>query len=117
SDELKATIPLEEGRTYIDQARNERDPNQKQKQLETAKAKLDEFIAGNANHDSVGAAQMQLGTLMVERGAMTYASAMRPTAGDAKEGLLKQSREYFADAKKIFDDAEARFTAEYEKHP
>jgi hypothetical protein len=109
TNEQKTMIPYEEGRTLIDQARNERDGNQKAKQLDLARDKLQEFVKANGYSPLVGAASMQLGNVIVERGRMALESSGRPSQLQNKEVLVKQARDYFQQSQKVFDEAEKKF--------
>ncbi len=117
SADTRSIIPYEEGRTLVDQARDEQDVNQKTKQLEAASEKLDLFIKSNSAHPMVGAASMQRGNVIVERGRMALDAAGRPSNSKQKDALLKQARDLFDSAEKVFTEAETKFESDLEKFP
>jgi hypothetical protein len=115
--EKKQIIPFEEGRTLISQAADERDLKQKNLQLDAARERLDAFVKANSVHPLLGEASMQLGLVTVERGRLQVDTAFRPSNSQQKDALLKQARDFFDAASKVFDDAEKKFKAEWDAFP
>lgn len=112
--EFKARIPYEEGVTSIAAAIAERDADQKSRQLNVAREKLNEFIKTETDPSLKAEAESQLGNVLVERAKMLLQRAGSPRYASQKTALTEEARGLFAEAEKVFTSAEQKF-AEYLK--
>jgi hypothetical protein len=109
AESLRPTVSYEEGRALIDAAIEQRDFILRGRDLDQAAAKLQEFVAANPSHPLAGSAALQLGNVMVERGRMDLDASKRASQQAQKPTLIKQARGQFAQAAKVFSEAETKF--------
>ena len=108
SESLQSTVSYEEGRTLIDAAVEQRDFAQRGRDLDLAVAKLKDLAASPSN-PLAGSAALLMGNVIIERGRMALDASRRALQQTQKPVLIKQARDQFGQAGKIFGEAEARF--------
>lgn len=107
----KQELPFEEGRVLVENARAENDTAAKSKLLDQARDRFAEFIKQNPSNPKSANAELELGNVLVERGRSLLFQANRPNNADKKDALLKGGRDLLQQAKKVFDEAEKKFSA------
>lgn len=109
TDLQKQMIPFEAARTNLEASRNERDNVNREKLLDAAKAKFQEFVAKNPSHPQAPGAETQMGAVLVERGRAKVEMAVRPEYEKDKAKLMTDARKYFDEAEAVFVAAEKKF--------
>ncbi|HWB11319.1 MAG TPA: hypothetical protein VG826_18970 [Pirellulales bacterium] len=113
----KQEMPFEEGRLLVDNARAENDPTAKTKLLDQARDRFAAFIKSNPSNPKSAGAETELGNVLVERGRSLLEQANRPANANKKDTLTKQARDLLEEAKKVFDEAETKFSARLKDIP
>lgn len=113
--EIKEVVPFEKALTLLDSARNLRSPDAQSKQLDQARAYLEQFIKASPDHPQAGQANSELAQVYVGKGKVEVLQSRSPGNAGQKGALQKKARDYFAEARKVFQAAHDRFQAEYEK--
>src|SRR5262249_15094688 len=109
----------ERGVTMIQASRYQKDFGLREKQLDEAQTVLRDFIAKQPKHPMVTSANSQLGNLLVERARMRVEKTKAKVAPAAaqKATLLKEAREMYDQALKLFASMEADLKAKLEQFP
>lgn len=107
----KQELPFEEGRVLVENARAENDAAAKTKLLDQARDRFAEFLKANPSNPKSANAELELGNVLVERGRNLLYQADRPSNSGKKDALLKEGRDLLQQAKKVFDEAESKFSA------
>ncbi|MCE9603683.1 MAG: hypothetical protein K8U03_02145 [Planctomycetia bacterium] len=102
-------IPFEAARTNLEASRSERDNVVREKLLDGAKAKFQEFVAANPSHPQAPGAETQMGAVLVERGRAKVEQAVRPEFEKQKPALMEEARKFFDESEKVFLQAEEKF--------
>jgi len=106
--DFKKTLAYEQGVTMVAASRLERDPQVREKRLDEARAKLQEFLDGNKKHALAPKAINQMGNIMVERARIQVSLAEKPNITKTqKEATLEKARKYFDDAHAVFEKRKA----------
>jgi hypothetical protein len=111
SEAQKQELSFEEGRLLVDNARAENDAAAKTKLLDQARDRFTEFLKANPSNPKSASAETELGNVLVERGRSLLFQADRPANSGKKDALTKEGRDMLQQAKKVFDEAEAKFIA------
>jgi tetratricopeptide (TPR) repeat protein len=109
NETIKLRIPYERGKTLVDSTRSDRDPKSKGRALDQARDELQAFVKANPSHPFAGAATLELGKVVYERGRLYAEMMATPKNAPQKDQLAKQARTYFDESIKVFSDAETRF--------
>lgn len=109
TESQKQMIPYEAARTNLEASRSERDNVNREKLLDAAKAKFQEFVAKNASHPQAPGAETQMGAVLVERGRAKVETGLRPEFEKDKAKLMTDARKYFDEAETVFVAAEKKF--------
>ena len=109
SDEDKEVMPYEEAVTLVGAARVERETVSRNKLLDRARDKFQQFIDTKADHPMALVARRELGQVLVERGKGLLSSAARPANAANRENMQAEARALFTQATPIFEDAEVKF--------
>ena len=112
-EDVRQIIPYEQGRTLVDSSREIRDMPLRLKELDRATAKFQEFLKASPNHALAASANTQLGNVLFERGRAIVEQANKPSKVAEKDQLLKQGRDFYAQAQKVFEDAEKKFVDDF----
>ncbi|MHB1034259.1 MAG: hypothetical protein ACYC35_22215 [Pirellulales bacterium] len=115
SDELRKTLPYEEGVTLVEGARTIQDVPTRIAQLEAGRKLLQEFLTAQPDHALAAQATTQLASVLLERGRSKAELAALPSQAARKAQLMGEARALFGEAKKVFADAEARHLAVVQK--
>jgi tetratricopeptide (TPR) repeat protein len=121
TEAFRKKIPFHRGVTLIEQSRRTADPDVRSRLLEQARNELQEFSKANPDNVTGAEAQLQLGTVLLERGQQQIAqsnSLPQDSAYDSQRRDLKRDAEqFFIDARTTFQNAEGTFSAELDKLP
>jgi hypothetical protein len=115
--ETKKTIPYEQARIIVKISETERVTAARLKKLEEARALFDEFVKNNPTHSFAGAARVQLGNLMVQRGRALVAQAEREKKPDDKKKLIEDASKEFAEARKVLAESVKVLAAKLAEFP
>ncbi|HET6879602.1 MAG TPA: hypothetical protein VFI31_05595, partial [Pirellulales bacterium] len=107
----KQELTFEEGRLLVENARAENDAAAKTKLLDQARDRFADFLKQNPSNPKAASAETELGNVLVERGRSLLFQADRPSNSGKKDSLSKDGRDMLQQAKKVFDEAEAKFLA------
>jgi len=113
----KQMIPYEAARTNLEHARSERDNVSREKLLDGAKAKFQEFIDKNPQHPQAAGAGTQMGVVLIERGRAKTEKGLSPQNEKKKAALLAEARKFFDESEKVFIAAEEKFAEMLKKYP
>lgn len=116
-DEVRQTIPYELGRTLVDETRTLRDVNRRLELLEAAQQKFEQFVNENSQHPLAASAKNEMGNVLVERGRAAWDKSQRPVNSQEKDQLVTEARQWFEQARKVFDEAATEFEAELKSYP
>ena len=115
--DLKAILDYEEGRGLLDEAAHLSDPEQRTARLEQARARLDAFIKGHADHPLVPSARVQTARLLFERASNDVLQANEAEAAADKNAKLAAARAAFDQARRAYDEALKALHAAYDRFP
>jgi len=115
NESQKQMIPYEAARTNLEAARSERDNVAREKLLDDAKAKFEEFVTKNPEHLQAAGAATQMGVVLIERGRAKVEQGLRPEFEKQKTALMTEARKFFDESEKVFVSAEAKFKAQLDK--
>lgn len=108
-DDLKEQIDYEAGVTLVAGAAQLGTPQAQEKEFNDARDRFNKFIKEHPNHPMAAAAGTQLANVLVERGRLKMRLADQPTKSAAEKTKLKEeAREFYQQARKVFEDAERR---------
>jgi hypothetical protein len=113
--DIKAMIPFEKAKTLLKGALALRTAEAQMKQLDQARAYLEEFIKANPNHAEAGAANTELAQIIVLKGKVELQQARAPGNSTQKADFQKRARGYFAEARKVYQTAYDRYKEAYDK--
>lgn len=113
----KQMIPYEAARTNLEHARNDRDNVSREKLLDGAKAKFQEFIDKNPQHPQAAGAGTQMGVVLIERGRAKTEQGLSPQNEKQKAALMAEARKFFDESEKVFIAAEEKFAEMLKKYP
>ncbi len=116
SDEVKESIGYEQGVTFLTNAAANRDFVAKEKLLDEARSRFQQFIDASPKHRLKPAANNQLASILVQRGQVKVAMAAKASASE-KKSLLDEGKKLYTDAQLRFASAEGDFAAELKKIP
>lgn len=100
-ESFKQVLLYERGVTLVQASRVERDPVQREKQLDQAQQALEQFLKEQPGSLYSTATRNQLGNVMVERARQRLQSAQKAT-GPEKNRLLAEARQLFDEAQRVF---------------
>jgi hypothetical protein len=115
-DSFRQSIDFEVAQVLIQAAGATTDLEKREQHLDQADAKLSAFISAHQGHDLVGSAQLQLASVVAERGRGKILAA-QPANGRDKEQLSSQGKAQLQEAQKKFAAAHALLLAELAKLP
>lgn len=117
SPEVKQAIPYERAVTLSADAREQRNPENQSKQLETARTLLQQFIQSSPRHVKAAEANSDLGQLYMTRGRL-LAQQARSLPGQAERATLQvQARGEFEKARSPFETAQKLFKTRLDAFP
>ncbi|PQO29932.1 tetratricopeptide repeat protein [Blastopirellula marina] len=103
--DVKNTLLYRKGRAQFDASWQISNLEQRGTMLADAAKNLAEFLKQQPENDRAIDATIQQGNVISAQAKLAIALAQRETTAVAKEPYLKQAREKFAEARKIFEDA------------
>lgn len=104
-EELRQVLPYEEAILLLGQARSEQDLVRREKQLDEARRKLEQFLAASPNHPRAAEAGKEFGKLKLERGRVALAQSQLPANRARRQALGEQARRFFEEARRTLDAA------------
>lgn len=113
--DVKEVISFEKAITLLDGARNLRNPEAQSKQLDQARAYLEQFLKASPNHDRAAQANTELAQVYVGKGKVEVLQSRSPNNAGQKAEFQKKARQQFAEARKVFQAAHDKYKAEYDK--
>lgn len=116
SDAFKELIPYERGTTLVRGAAQERDVLAREQQLDEAQKALAGFVKAKPENLRAVAARSQLGNLTVERAKSRITRAKKLPAAEQQK-LLKESRELYEEASKLFTGIVEELRAKLKTYP
>lgn len=115
--EVREVISFEKAITYLEGARNQRSPEAQGKQLDLAKQYFEQFLKASPAHANAAQANSELAQVLVGKGRVEVLQSRSPNNAGQKGELQKKARDYFSQARKVFQAAHDQYKAEYEKYP
>ena len=118
-EDVKKTISYEQGLILVEQAARMRNAQDRERRLDEASKRFQEFIQANPDHTLASAANSQLANVLVERARMKIAKAQTAGAKD-KDSLLTAARAQLVEAEKVFTALTTKLRqqlAEFRKNP
>jgi cellulose synthase operon protein C len=115
--EIREVIPYEKAITYLEGARMQRSPEAQGKQLDLAKQYLEAFLKASPKHEHAAQANSELAQVLVGKGRVEVLQSRSPNNAGQKSQFQKAARDYFAQARKVFQTANDQYKAEYDKFP
>jgi tetratricopeptide (TPR) repeat protein len=120
-EKFRQAIPYHRGMVLLDQSRRTVDPEVRTRLLDEARTQLEQFSQANPQNVKGADAQLELGTMQVERGQQLVAQAgtlpQQPAYDAERRKLSQEARRQFAAARQTFESAAAIYAAELEKLP
>jgi tetratricopeptide (TPR) repeat protein len=117
SDEVKATIAYEQGRTWIEKANTNPDTGVRLTELEQAADRLKEFLDSQPNHPLAPAVKSQRGRVLEIRGRTLVEIAGRSTDPAKRSDYLQQGRAELTEAQTVYAEAEKFYDEAFHKLP
>ncbi len=103
--DVKNTLLYRKALAQIDASRQIRNLEQRGEMLSNAANNLAEFLKKQPDNDRAIDATIQRGNVLFNQASLAQARALGEPNDAAKEPLLKEAREKYAQARKIFEDA------------
>jgi tetratricopeptide (TPR) repeat protein len=120
-EEFRRQIPYHRGVVLIEQSRQSADPAVRSRLLDQARAELERFAQDNPDSVESAEAQMQLGTMQLDRGQQLMADARKlpdAAAYDAERiAQAREARRHYQDGRAMFELAAGIYSSELEKLP
>jgi hypothetical protein len=120
-EQFRRQIPYHRGIVLLDQSRQSVDPALRKRLLDEAGAALQQYASGDVGGVQAAEAQLQLGTMQLERGQQLVAQAdklSQETTYDAdRNKLAEEARGHFSTARDTFQTAAAIYDSELAKLP
>jgi cellulose synthase operon protein C len=113
--EIREVLSYEKAVTLLEGARSVRSPEAQGKQLDQARAALEQFLKASPNHPHAAQANSELAQVFVGKGKVEVLQSRSPGNAGQKAEFQRKARAYFAEARQVFQAAHDRFKAEYEK--
>lgn len=107
-DDVKATLLYHKALAQIDAARRLPNLDQRGALFSDADNNLAEFLKQHPENDRAIDATIQRGNVLSDQARLAQARARREMTDAAKAPLLKEARDKYAQARKIFEDANAQ---------
>jgi hypothetical protein len=115
--ETRELIPYEQARVIIENSATIAATEERLKRLDAAKQLFGEFLKATPNHPNVGLARVELGNVLVQRGAAFSAKAEQEKKPDEKKKILATADAEFKAARKELEEAVKAFDAALKKFP
>lgn len=114
---LKEVIPFEKAKTLLEGAQYQGSPEAMQKQLDTAKLFLEQFLKASPDHAESAQANADLAQVLVRKGRVELIQSRNPSNAAVKVQFQQRARGYFAEARKMFQTAYDKYLADYKQYP
>lgn len=112
--EIRDVLPLERALTLLDGARVARNATEKLEQLNQASAELQRFLKQSPNHPRAAQANSELGQVTMQKGLVEVFQSRSPSNRSRKSEFQKQARQYFSQARSVFEAAAKQHGAAWE---
>ena len=119
SDDIKKTISYEQGLILVEDASRMRNAQDRERRLDEASRRFQEFVTASPDHTLAASANSQLANVLVERARTLMVKAQSPGAKD-KAALLTKARTQLVEAEKVFTALTTKLRqglAEFRKTP
>ncbi|MCI0333721.1 MAG: hypothetical protein L0228_10930 [Planctomycetes bacterium] len=120
-DAFRQKIPYHRGVVLIEQSRQSADSATRSRLLEEARVELERFAASNPESAQGADASLQLASVQLAGGQQLIAQmsqlSAEPAFDEQRKKLGRDARDMFANARSMFERAEAIYSAELEKLP
>ncbi len=120
-ENVRRQIPYLRGVALLEQSRQSTEPAARTKSLDAARQELKQFVEANPQSVQGAEAQLQLANAQMSSGQELVAQAAqlpKESTYDAQRKTMgREARVFFADARDIFQRAEATYSAALEKLP
>ncbi len=114
---LKEVIPFEKAKTLLEGAQYQGSPEAMQKQLDTARLFLEQFLKASPDHAESAQASADLAQVLVRKGRVELIQSRNPSNAAVKVQFQQRARGYFAEARKMFQTAYDKYLADYKQYP
>ncbi len=117
SNDIKAVLDYEEGRTLIDEASRSSDLVLREELLKEARDKLDGFVKAQPQRPEARDAMVQLAKLLLERGHLAMLQSEDTQDKAKKEAKVNDARAAFAQAHEAYGKSVEALAAAYKTFP
>lgn len=111
--DVKAVIPFEKAATLIQLAKVQRNPEAATAALNRAQAFLEQFIKASPDHPKAAKANSDAANVLVQKGKVAVIQAKSPGNANKRNELMKQAKDSFEMARKLFQDAATKYDKEW----
>ncbi len=112
-EDVKAVIPFEKATTLIQLAKVQRNPEAANATLSRAQAFLEQFLKAHPDHPKAAKANSDAGNVLVGKGKVAVIQARSPSNASKRAEFLKQAKDHFDGAKKLFEDAAVKYDKQW----
>jgi len=120
-EEFRQKIPYHRGVVLIEQSRQSTDPATRSRLLEDARKELEQFADSNPDNVQGAEANLELASVQLAGGQQLVTQLNQlsdePAFDAQKQNLGRDARDMFANARSMFEQAEAIYSTEIEKLP
>lgn len=120
-DEFRQKIPYHRGVVLIEQSRQSTDPATRTRLLDDARKELEQFAESNPDNVQGAEANLELASVQLAGGQQLVAQlnqlSEEPAFDAQKQTLGRDARDMYANARSLFEQAEAIYSTEVEKLP
>ena len=116
SKRFKETVLYEKGLILVQSAKEQRDPQVRERQIDEAQKMIEEFLVAQPYSVMAGAARSQLGTILAERARVRVEKSKR-LAGTEKQTVLKEARSLYEQAAQVFEKLSSEYAEKLKGYP
>ena len=113
--DVRTVLPFEKAQTLLKWAQTLRSAEAQMKQLDQAETLLKSFLSANPTHAEAGTANTLLAVIIVEKGKSVLLQSKSPGNAAQKAELQKRARQYFGEARKVYQTAYDRYKEQHKK--
>ncbi|MSR60269.1 MAG: hypothetical protein EXS05_21955 [Planctomycetaceae bacterium] len=113
--DVKEVIPYEKAVTLLDGVRSVRSPEAQGRQLDQAREFLEQFLKASPDHANSAQASTELAKVYEGKGRVDALQSRSPGNAGQKAQFQQKARSHFAEARQVYQAAQARFKSEYDK--
>lgn len=112
--DVKAVIPFEKAATLIQLSKLQRNPEAANATLSRAQAFLEQFLKASPEHPKAAKANSDAANVLVGKGKVAVLQARSPSNANKRGEFLKQAKDQFEQARKLFQDAATKYDKEWQ---